>query len=436
MFVQVLSFIHNLTTMLFGIYISAFFLGVKQNRKNVLTLLVFSVFEGALYIISFLLFDMVVADRLYVIIIHLPLILFLTLYYKYPVISSCISVFSAYLCCQLSKWMGLLALTITGEQWHYYVLRILTTFISFFVLCRFVCRTTETIFTKDTRELYIIGFLPTVYYIFDYSFTKLSDLLYSGNKTVVEFMGFVFCISYFVFLFVYFQEYEKKQEIQQYSNLMEMQLLSIEKEVEQVERSKQKLSILRHDMRHHLNIILMQLQNGNTKKAIDYIGEIGNIYDDTVLTVYCRNEMVNSVISIYHAHFADRGITLNCDISVGEVLPCPDIAICTILSNALENSMHALEEMDTEKKWTSLTISQKENHLLLQIKNPILQAPKFVDGIPTSGKKGHGIGVKSIVYYVEQLNGQCHFSVSDHSFILRIIIPANNEGNNHAGMVI
>ena len=210
---QILSFIHNLTTMLFGIYISAFFLGVRQNRKNIVTLFLFFACEGIIYIFGILLFGMAVTDRLYAVLIHLPLIAFLILYYKYSAVSSCISVFSAYLCCQLSNWVGLLVLTITGEQWCYYVLRIVTTVITFFLLCKFVCRTTEIIFTRDTRELYIIGFLPTVYYIFDYSFTKLSKLLYSNNKAVVEFMGFVFCISYLVFLLVYFREYEKKQEI-------------------------------------------------------------------------------------------------------------------------------------------------------------------------------------------------------------------------------
>lgn len=422
MLVQILSFTHNLTTMMFGIYISAFFLGVKQNRKNILTLFLLFSGVGILYIINVVLLGTAVTDRLYAVIVHLPLILFLILYYKYPVISSCVSVFSAYLCCQLSNWIGLLALTISGEQWCYYLSRILTTIILFFLLCKFVCRTTEAIFARDTREFYIIGFLPTIYYFFDYSFTKLTSLLYSNNKIVVEFMGFVFCISYFAFLFVYFREYEKKQELKQYSDLMEMQILSIEKEIEQVKRSKQKLSILRHDMRHHLNIILTQLQNNHTNKAIEYIEEIGNLYDDTIIAAYCQNEMINSVISIYHARFADLKIAFHCDISIGKTLPCPDTAICTILSNALENSMHALEEMSTEEKWTNLAISEKKNHLLVQIENPIVRIPKFVNGVPTSGKKGHGIGVKSIIYYVEQLNGQCHFSLTDHTFILRIII--------------
>lgn len=159
---QILSFIHHVTTMLFGIYISAFFLGVKPNRKSIVTLFLFVACEEIFYSVGLILFGMAVTYRFYEVtlpvLVQLTLIAFLSLYYKYSVISSCISVFSTYLCCQLSNWVGLLILTITGEQVFYYGSRILTTVLVFVFLCRFVCRTTETIFTRDTRELYIIGF--------------------------------------------------------------------------------------------------------------------------------------------------------------------------------------------------------------------------------------------------------------------------------------
>lgn len=422
MYLQILSFLHNASTMLFGIFISAFFLGIRHNSKNIYTLLFFSCFEGALYLTASFLFGADTAERLYAIIIHLPLILFLSLYYKYPALSCCISVCSAYLCCQLSNWIGLLALTVTNAKWCYYSLRILTTFITFVLLITFVCRTTETIFAKEKRELCIIGFLPCAYFIFDYACTKLSNLLYSANKTIVEFMGFMFCISYLSFLFVYFQEYEKKREIKQYSDLIEMQLLSIQKEIEQVRKSEQTLAILRHDMRHHLDMILTQIKSGRPQQTIDYIQEINNAYDDTQIISYCKNEMVNSVISIYYSRFFEKKITFHCDISIGKMLPFPDTTICTILSNALENAMHALEKTNLKDKWIKLTIFEKRNHLLFRIENPIQQIPKFVDGIPVSREKEHGIGVKSITFYVEQLNGSCHFSVSGHTFILKIIL--------------
>ena len=422
MLVQILSAIHGITTMLFGIYCSAFFLGVKPNRKNIMTLFLLFSGQGCLYIIDFLLFRETLANMSYPLIVHFPLILFLTYHYKYPLISSAISVFSAYLCCQISNWVGLFALAVTGAQWCYYFVRILTTVTTFVILFKYVFRSTKTIFAKNARELSIIGFLPFVYYIFDYTSTKFSHLLYSGNKAVVEFMGFAFCIAYLVFLMVYFREYENKQELKQYSDLREIQIQSMHKEIEQVKISSQKLAILRHDMRHQLNIILTQLQNDHPDKAQEYIHEISSAYDDTIIASYSRNEMLNSVLSIYHSRFTDKGFSLNCNVSTGKDLPCPDLAICTILSNALENSMHALENLESSSKWAKLTLSQKKNHLLFQLENPVEKIPEFVDGVPVSNRNGHGIGVKSIIYYVDQLNGQCHFSITDHCFVLRIII--------------
>lgn len=422
MLVQILSAIHGITTMLFGIYCSAFFLGVKPNRKNIMTLFLLFSGQGCLYIIDFLLFGETLANMSYPLIVHFPLILFLTYHYKYPLISSAISIFSAYLCCQISNWIGLFALAVTGTQWCYYFVRILTTVTTFVILFKYVFRSTKTIFAKNARELSIIGFLPFVYYIFDYTSTKFSHLLYSGNKAVVEFMGFAFCIAYLVFLMVYFREYENKQELKQYSDLREIQIQSMQKEIEQVKISSQKLAILRHDMRHQLNIILTQLQNDHPDKAQEYIHEISSAYDDTIIASYSRNEMLNSVLSIYHSRFTDKGFSLNCNVSTGKDLPCPDLAICTILSNALENSMHALENLESSSKWAKLTLSQKKNHLLFQLENPVEKIPEFVDGVPVSNRNGHGIGVKSIIYYVDQLNGQCHFSITDHCFVLRIII--------------
>lgn len=394
---QILSAVHGVTTMLFGIYCSAFFLGIKPIRKNILTMFLLFLGQGLLYVIDLALFGETLANM------------------SYPLISSAVSVFSAYLCCQISNWTGLFALAITGLQWCYYSVRILTTTLTFVLLYRYVFRSTKTIFTKNARELSIIGFLPFVYYVFDYAFTKFSTLLYSGNKAVVEFMGFAFCIAYLVFLIIYFQEYENKQEITQYSNLREMQLQSMQNEIEQVKISSQKLAILRHDMRHHLSIILTQLQNGHPDKAQEYIHEINSAYDDTIIAAYSGNEMLNSVLSIYHSRFTDRGLSLICNVSTGKELPCSDLSFCTILSNALE-------QLESPSKWARLTLSQKKNHILFQLENPVEKIPTFVDGVPVSTRNGHGIGVRSIIYYVEQLHGQCHFSIVDHCFVLRIII--------------
>ena len=93
-------------------------------------------------------------------------------------------------------------------------------------------------------------------------------------------------------------------------------LISLQKEIEQVRNSEQTLAILRHDMRHHLNLILSMLNQNHPEKAISYIQEIGTAYDDTIVTRYCKNETLNSVISIYKTRFLERNINFLPEICV------------------------------------------------------------------------------------------------------------------------
>lgn len=408
--------------MLFGIFLSAFFLGVKQDKKNILQLLSLAFVSGILYVLCVFLFGTETVDQIYPLIVHAPLLFVLVLYYKFRVLPSLISIFTACLCCQCSNWMGLFALALTGQEWCYYVCRILVTVGAFILLCRYVCQTTAMLFAKTDRELLIIGSLPIIYYIFDYATTKFSSLLYSGNKAVPEFLGFAMCLTYLLFLLVYFREYELKNKAEQYNEMIRMQLSSLHTEMESTRKSEQRMSILRHDTRHHLSAIRTLIQQGESDKALEYLNEVSQTYDDTVIKTYCKNEMVNSVLSIYNSRFEERRIHWEVQVSIGEKLPCSEMMFCAILSNVLENAMHAVQELPQEKRLIQLALSEKSGHLLLMAKNTVQNAPVFIDGVPVTERSGHGLGARSIVYYVEKLNGQYQFFMENGDFVVMIIL--------------
>ena len=374
MILQILTYTHHTTTLLFGVFLSAFFLGVKQDKKNALQLLLLAFICGMLYISSGFCFGTVIADQIYPLIVHVPLLCVLVLHYKFRPLPALISIFTAYLCCQCSNWMGLFALSLTGQEWCYYVCRILVTVGVFILLCRYVCQTTALLFAKTDRELLIIGSLPMVYYIFDYATTKFSSLLYTGNKAVPEFLGFAICLSYLIFLLIYFKEYELKSKAEQYNELIRM---------------------------HHLSVLRTLIQQGETDKALEYLNEVSQTYDDTVIKTYCKNEMVNSVLSIYNTRFEEQRIQWEVQVSIGEKLPCSEMMFCAILSNVLENALHAVQELPQKKRLIQLSLSEKSGHLLLMAKNTVRNAP---------------------VYYVEMLNGQYQFFMENGDFVVRIIL--------------
>ena len=107
----VLFYIHHGLTLLAGVVLSAAFSGVKFTKKNCGILFLISLLCGASQLSAFLLFGEKRTWELYPAIVHAPLVLLLWLLFRKRIITAAASVFLAYLCCQPSKWFGLLANT-------------------------------------------------------------------------------------------------------------------------------------------------------------------------------------------------------------------------------------------------------------------------------------------------------------------------------------
>ena len=229
--------------------------------------------------------------------------------------------------------------------------------------------------------------MPFVYYIFDYVTSIYTSLLYSEFEIVGEFLGFVLCITYLIFLFLYFREYESGKEAEQRNQLMEMKRTQTEKELEAIRRSERTASILRHDMRHFLLSIASYIENEENDKALAYINEVIHTSDNTAMQRYCKNKIVN-----------------------------------LILSNGLENAIHAVSALPVTERFIKLDLHIKENKLLLSLKSTYATPPEIIDGLPRTSEIGHGFGTRSIWYVTEKLGGNCQFSVTDKYFVMQVII--------------
>ena len=419
---NILSILHHATTLLFGVYISSAFLGIRMNRKNILILFGFTSAVGAIYVLSFICFGEVITTQIYPLIIHIPLIIFLSLFYKYKPMLSALSVLTAYLCCQISKWVGLVALDMTKQEWVYYSARIVTTVIVFAVLIRFVSNATAQLIQMPVKSLIIFALMPFTYYLFDYITGVYTALLYSGKEVVVEFLGFVLCIAYLLFLLVYFKQYEEKREAQQRNRMMEMQRAQSQKELEAIKRSEYSVSLLRHDLRHFLANISAFIDNDETEKAKEYISEVLQSVDQTTMHKYCKNEIVNMILSSHENEIKANQIELQHSIQIPERLPFSDVDLTSILSNALENAIHAVLPLEAEKRKIVLDLRMNGEKLLISVKNTFAEMPQIVDGMPLSKKAGHGFGTQSIRYITEKMNGNCQFTVKEDWFIVRVVV--------------
>lgn len=418
---SILIFLHGAVILLFGITLSAAFAGIRNNRENALVFLVLYLLSGGLQLGATLLFSADLVWKLYPVIAHLPLILLLCRYYCKTIPTALAATFSAYLCCQPAKWAGVVTFQLTGSPVWEYVVRLAMLVIVGHVGLTYVAPCLSDIYNKERRSVCIFGIVPTVYYIFDYATGVYSDLWYSSNPIIAEFLPLVLALTHMVFCFVYYREYEQKADAQRNEEIMRITSQQQAKELMAVKRSEQEIRLLRHDMRLLLSSIDISIENGDTEKARELICAYTDNINRTKVERFCANDSVNYVLSDYAGRCKVEGIPFTHIIEM-DALKVDEILFCSILSNALDNALNAQKSLPAEKRSIRVMIKISNGKLLLSVKNPVGTNVVFADGLPVTGKRGHGYGTQSIRYMTEKLGGNCQFSIQNDTFILRVVL--------------
>lgn len=409
-------------TLLFGVAVSAIFLKLQPTKRSIATLLVFSVIillvQGLLYQYAELTF----VTAAYPLITHLPLwLLFVLVLHQRP-LPALIAITTAYLCCQISNWGALVTEALGAPSWAADLAYSLILAVVLVLVLRFIAEPISSLLTKQQGSLIPFAIVPLFYYGFDYCSTVYTELFYSGNRVVVEFIPLLLCIFYLLFCAVYFRQYEEKQAIENRSRLMQLQQEYTQKEISILQQNEKSLALVRHDMRHFLNTIAEHIENGRSEEALQYIGAVTAKLETGTGKKYSANKAVNMILSCFEETITEHGIQLQTSLTVCESLPISDVDLTAILSNALENAIHAVLLLPQPQRILSLRMTEKSGKLLISLENPVASPPRFVDGMPQAEHNSHGLGTQSIRCTVEKLHGTCRFSATETHFLLQIII--------------
>ncbi len=416
-----LFFSYYTLILIFGIWLSFSFAGISTSKKSVISFFALLAGSGLVQILIFVLFDEDIVWKLYPIITHLPIGIVLYTVFKKRVSTVMAAVSLAYLCCQPSKWFGLLIEAFTKSQIAEYIVRIIilvaVCIISIYLISPYVSR----IYNKDTKSIFVFGGIPIVYYVYDYITAVYTDLWLYNSRATAEFLPFLLCVLVMLFYIVYYREYEKKTNAEHKENIVQTAMRQQGKELEAMRNSNTETRILRHDMRHLLNNVAMSIKQDDKETALALISGYISRIESASFHRYCENDMLNYIISNSENTCREYNIKFNVKVEIQE-LAIDTSLFASIVSNALDNAINAQKSLPEEKRQINLMIKTSEDKLLLSVKNPYKNLPMFIDGLPVNEDKGHGYGTQSIQYMTERLGGKCQFLIKDNMFVLRAII--------------
>lgn len=175
----------------------------------------------------------------------------------------------------------------------------------------------------------------------------------------------------------------------------------------------EKTRSFRHDIKNHMTVIREFLKNAKLKEALQYMEDMEAMAEELSFSCSTNHPTADILIGNKLGIAESMGIDASCSL----VLPYPcfvrDIDFGIILSNALDNAIHACEKMDAgAEKYISVTGRMQGDFILMEIEN----------SFQGNGQPVKGTGLSNIRTAAEKYQGAVSIHTQNGVFRLSVLL--------------
>lgn len=209
-----------------------------------------------------------------------------------------------------------------------------------------------------------------------------------------------------------------KQYFENISLLMEKQVEQQVEHYKKINKLTDDLREFRHDYKNHMICLQSLLNNKQYDEALSYVKSITNqeILDSNKF--FSGNQIADAILTDKNELAQKNNCKIIFDGSVSDEISVSNL--CTILSNALDNSIEACSKIDSdETQIIDVKCVASELIQIIRISNPNLDN-NAVTETSKADRKNHGFGLSNIRRTVERTDGQMIISSQYPTFVLEI----------------
>lgn len=228
-----------------------------------------------------------------------------------------------------------------------------------------------------------------------------------------------FCLLTIQFTLLRSKNLETELAIQQQMLRKEQNQYQISKEI--IDTVNRKC----HDMRHQIHTIGRSASLDPT--ALEEMEDSISIYDALYQT---GNKALDIILAEKALLCQNNDIVISCMADGAKLNFMSDTDIYSLFGNLLENAIHAVQELEPDRKLIGLVIKSRGAMLTCSAYNCYTGDILFENGLPVTGSTdtmNRGFGVKSIVMIVRKYGGTVTFQAKDGLFNINILFPLNDE---------
>lgn len=218
------------------------------------------------------------------------------------------------------------------------------------------------------RELLLYALFPLSQLLLLARWMKLSVLTALDGSLGFIILSFVLCIAADASMFYLLRATAQRARLQAQNNLLLRQVELQKEHYSALISQYESVRHMRHDISNHLHTIQILLDQGNPEEASAYAAQLREKMPTAKLG-QCQNPVLDAFlydrISVLH----EKGITVDCRISLPSQLSISDLDLISAFGNLLDNASEACQHLDHPE--IILKALLKQGYLLIETVNPI-----------------------------------------------------------------
>lgn len=265
---------------------------------------------------------------------------------------------------------------------------------------------------KDFFKEYgkLIAFLPLI--------AISGTLILWIQEPVVHSWAERFSRTYIPFVFFFFYTYilnsaerlNEKHQMNMHLRRMKEQITMLTEYNRLMQAGREKIAVMRHDLRHSYRLIAVMLQKNDLDAAKEYVSSQESLLTETVVKNFCAQPLVNAALSFYLSRAENLGVSVRYKVNLPEKINVAESDLALLVSNLLENAINACSKPISGEKIISVTIQNRENQCVLEIINSCVSTVNFdKNNYPQASEKGHGFGMESVKLFSRKYHAYTDF---------------------------
>jgi len=201
------------------------------------------------------------------------------------------------------------------------------------------------------------------------------------------------------------------------------QLAGYSNQLDVLKNSEEKVRGLRHDLKHHLNELMLMAERNESSKIKEYLKSMDSFMTYSREYVSSGNTDIDSLLNLMLDDAKRELGEVSCKVCIPSGLRIEAFDLNVILGNLLDNAIRAAKQ--TKEKYLHVRINYKMGMLLIYVENSYAGDLLKKGGRYLSTKEdsaAHGMGLANVQCIVNKYNGDIKTEDEGGLFRVRVFL--------------